>query len=36
MTSHEEPGMDGLKDEDDGVSVPLSDDSLLDMLDALV
>ncbi len=33
--------MDGLKDEDDGVSVPLSDaplsdDSLLDMLDALV
>ena len=41
MVDHDEPGMDGSKGAGDGVSVPLSDaplsdDSLLDLLDALV
>ena len=36
MVDHDEPGMDGSKGAGDGVSIPLSDDPLLDLLDALV
>ena len=36
MVDRDEPGMDGAKDAGDGVNIPLSDDPLLDLLDALV
>ena len=36
MVDHEEPGMDGAKGDGDGMSIPLSEDPLLDLLDVLV